>query len=193
MEVKVYREKENLSLLYEEDDLKIYYGLAEELGIIAPVEVQKRPNIYQIINEEMKTQLTALCPSIVEVTDYKRSTIPIEVLQVLKFVKDNEMFEGFEIWYNDKAPDPMLVGWKYRSDPDRQKGYTWNRQKYLIARWGDCALEIEELCTKGFSIIKQKLIDKAIDLLAISRSILDSPDTYTRKHINNELTGDFRV
>lgn len=193
MEVKIYREKENESLIYDENDLEMYKGLVEELGLSISPEKQKCPNVYNILNETTKAQLLALCPRIVDVKDYIRTTIPLEVLQVYKFAKDNEMFEGYEVWYDESTPDPMLVGWKYDNDRDREKGYTWNRRKYLIARWGDCALELEQLCEKGFNVIKRKLTDKATEILATAQSILKNPDMYARKAINNELSGEFRV
>lgn len=171
MEVKIYREKENESLVYKEEDLEIYKGLTESLGLSIPTETPKCPNVYQILNEKAKTQLKALCPSVADIKDYVRTTIPIEVLQVYKFTKDNEMFEGYEVWFDDSSPDPMLIGWKYRDEISRTKGYSWNRQFYLIARWGDCALEIVELCAKGFDIIKQRLVDKATELLTTAKDM----------------------
>jgi hypothetical protein len=193
MEVKIYREKENESLVYKEEDLEIYRGLTESLGLSIPTELPKCPNIYQILNDKAKNQLVAVCPRCVDIKDYKRSTIPIEVLQVYKFAKDNEMFEGYEIWFDDAAPDPMLIGWNYTDDNSREKAYTWNRRKYLIARWGDCALEMSELCAKGFEIIKQKLIDKATEMLTMGKLIVDNPDMYTRKHLDGTLSSEYRV
>lgn len=194
METKIYREPENESLVIDEAHLEEYNALALELGFTTPekAETQKKPNIYPILNNAMKLQLKALCPVEVDANKYKRSTIPVEVLKVYKFALDNEMFEGFKIWYDDKAPDPMLIGWNYQTETDRRNKYTWNIDAYLIARWGDCALEIPELLNKGFEVLKSNLIDNAKLGLERCNSALNSPEAYVNKYLSGKAS-DLRI
>jgi hypothetical protein len=181
--VKVYREPENESLIIDENALAAYNALALELGLQTQENIDKGnvPNVYPCLNLAMKKQLYTLCPMNVAIENYKRTTIPLEVLEVYKFAKAHEMFEGFQIWYDDQAPDPMLIGWNYMTDEDREKKYTWRKNYYLLARWGDCALEIPELLKLGFEKIKIEMLDQAKDSQKTICDILKDPDVYVRK------------
>jgi hypothetical protein len=180
MEVKIYREPENQELILDEAKLAEYNELIATLGISAPSEEKKTPNIYQYLNSAMVKQLHALCPIHIKVENYTKSTIPLDVLKVLQYCKDQEMFHGYSIWWDDTAPDPLLIGWRWMSESDKEKAYSWRSDKYLIARWGDCAMELPELLDKGFERIKQELLDKASLAIEKCNSVLKNPDTYVR-------------
>lgn len=186
MEVKIYREPENQELILDETKLAEYNALIEELGIATPSEKKKTPNVYQYLNNVITKQLHALCPMYIAVEKYTKSTIPLDVLKVLQYCKSQEMFDGYQIWWDDTAPDPLLIGWKWMSEEDKVKKYNWRSDKYLIARWGDCAMEIPELAEKGFERIKKELTDKAILGIEQVNSMINNPDTYVRKILNDE-------
>ena len=189
MEIKIYREPENTSLMHNEEDLESYNQLMSELGlktIAVSEEAPKCPNVYICVNSAMKKQLKAVCPSSENAEKYTRSTIPLEVLRAYKFAKDNAMYTGFEIWYDDVKPDPLLLGYKL-SDEDVARGYTWNKTFYLIARWGDCALELPDLLQLGFERMKQSLIDQANEAIERAQYIINNPDMHVRKALNNQF------
>lgn len=186
MEVKIYREPENESIIIDEESLREYHELTQKLGLKNEVK-EKVPNVYIALNDGMIKLLEALCPNTDKAEDYNKSTIPVEVLRVLNFAKENEMFEGFEVWHAQNDPDPLLVGWKYLSDEDRNNGYSWRRKKYLIARWGDCAMELDELLKKGFEVLKTSLIDSTKEVQSYCQSVLNDPDGYVRKHLKSNL------
>lgn len=188
MEVKIYRELENETLIFNEQDLEKYNALASELGLATQqdVEQQKCPVVYPILNQAMQRQLKALCPSSLDISEYKRSTIPLEILEVYKFAKDNDMFESVKIWFDDKQLDPLMIGYKWQNDQAKEKGYSWQKDAYLIARWGDCAKEIPELLKDGFERIKLELQEKAIVAQEKCNSVLSNLDVYTRKIINGQ-------
>jgi len=186
MEVKIYREPENESLIMDEKSLSEYHSLVKKMGLSNEVQ-EKTPSVYIPINNAMSKLLKAICPNTQQVEEYNKSTIPLEVLQVLDYCKQNNMYEGYEIWHAQNDPDPLLVGWKYLDDNDRKNGYTFNQKKYLIARWGDCALELDELLKKGFGILKISLMDSAREVLSFSESVLKDPDSYVRKHLKRSL------
>jgi translation initiation factor 2 alpha subunit (eIF-2alpha) len=186
MEVKIYREPENVGLLLDEEQLKEYQTLASELGI-PEVNPDKIPSVYQVLNHNQTRALEALCPASIDLKNYSRSTIPVEVLQAIKFVTDNEMFDKIEVWYDDKNPDPMIIGKKYNNDNDRQKGYSWTMVNTLIARWGDCAYELPELVEMGKKRLVEEKKEKAIDLLQKINSFLEYPEI----HINRYLSDGF--
>lgn len=183
MEVKIYREPENVGLLLDENELAEYQQLAEELGI-PDVKSDKTPSVYQTLNTVQIRALEALCPAKTELAFYNRSTIPVEVLRAIKFIKENEMFDFIKVWYDDKNPDPIIVGEKYRSQQDREKQYTWNTEKILVARWGDCAYELPELIEMGKARLKQEFTEKAIDIQSKIESFLAHPELYVNKYLS---------
>jgi hypothetical protein len=187
MEVKIYREPENEALILDEAQLAEYHELTTELGLqVVTQQEQQVPNIYTFLNSAMTKQLHAICPRPTAVVDYKKSTIPVEVLKVLKFAKDNNMYEGYEIWYNDVEPDPLLIGWNYSNDTAREKQYGWQKDRFLMARWGDCAMELPELLQVGFDKLKQELIDKAKQAISTCKSVIEDPDVYVRKVLSEQ-------
>jgi hypothetical protein len=195
MEVKIYREPENESLILDEAQLAEYNSIALELGFATHenVESENVPNIYISLNFAMEKQLKTICPMKVDADKYNKSTIPLEVLKVYKFCKDNNMFDGFHIWYNDVEPDPMLIGWNWKSESDKKNGYTWNLNRFLIARWGDCALELPELLELGFQKMKQEVMDKAQSAIDKCNSVLSNPDIHVRKILSNTTDSDITL
>ena len=195
MEVKIYREPENEALILDEVQLAEYNDLALELGFATTqnVEQQNVPNVYVSLNTAMEKQLKAVCPMKVDADKYTKSTIPLAVLKVYKFAKDNKMFDGFHIWYNDVDPDPMLIGWNWQSDIDKEKGYDWRVNRFLIARWGDCALELPELIELGFQKMKQELMDKAQSAIDVCNSVLSNPEIHVRKILSNTTGQDISL
>jgi hypothetical protein len=190
MEVKIYREKENEVLILDEGQLAEYHQLTAELGlhVIDDSEKQKVPNVYTFLNSAMTKQIHAICPMHVDVVSYKKSTIPVEVLKVLKFAKDNNMYEGYEIWYNDVEPDPLLIGWNYSNENARVNKYNWVKDRFLMARWGDCAMEIPELLQLGFDKLKENLLDKAKSAISTCQSVINEPDLHVRKLLSDQST-----
>jgi|LakMenE18May11ns_1017448.scaffolds.fasta_scaffold9859348_2 hypothetical protein len=183
MEVKIYREPENVGLLLDENELAEYQQLAEELGI-PEVKQGKTPSVYQTLNQVQIRALEALCPAKTSLEEYNRSTIPVEVLRALKFIKENEMFDFIKVWFDNKNPDPLIVGERYRTQNDREKEYTWNTEKVLVARWGDCAYELPELVEMGKERLKREFTEKAIDKQQKIESFLQHPEVYVNKYLN---------
>jgi len=194
MEVKIYREPENESLILNNEQLAEYNELAAKLGLQTKEKQgeNKIPNVYVCLNIAMQKQLQALCPMVEKASKYTRSTIPLEILKVYEFAKENKMFDGFQIWYNDIDPDPLLIGWKWQNEEAKEKDYTWKKDRFLIARWGDCALEMSELLELGFNNLKQQLQDKAKEAISKSKNILEDTDVYVRK-ILSEKTSDMNI
>jgi hypothetical protein len=51
-----------------------------------------------------------LCPTKVALEKYNKTPIPLEVLKQLSFSKNENFFNKYEVWYDDKSPDPLLIG-----------------------------------------------------------------------------------
>ena len=195
MEVKIYREPENESLILNEGELAEYNAIALELGFTTQEKVEEKnvPNVYISLNTAMEKQLKAVCPMKVDADKYNKSTIPLEVLKVYKFCKENNMFDGFHIWYNDVDPDPMLIGWNWMSESDKKNNYTWCINRFLIARWGDCALELSELLELGFEKMKQEVLDKAHSAISKCNAVIINPDIYVRQILSNTTDSDISL
>jgi hypothetical protein len=175
--------------MFNEDDLVEYNELISSLGLTAPnPDKEKVPNVYIHLNKAMEKQLLTLCPVITPIATYTKTTIPLEVLKVYKFTLDNNMFDSCEIWSDDKNPDPLLIGWKYTNDEAREKGYSWMKDRFIIARWGDEALELPELLERGYNRLKQQLEDRATELSNACRDISENTDVYVRKILAGTLS-----
>lgn len=186
MEVKIYREPENTALLLDEEQLIEYNALISELGISgAPATPNKVPSVYIPLNTVQKRTLQEICRATVGYKEYKRSTIPVEVLRVIKLAEDHKMFDFIEIWFDEKNLDPMVVGKSYRSESDRKNEYSWNMNDSLIARWGEAALEFEALLALGFERGMQRMKDEAKSLLMKCQNFLAEPETFTRKALDD--------
>jgi hypothetical protein len=63
----------------------------------------------------------------------------------------------------------------------------------LIARWGDCALELPELLELGFQKMKQELLDKATSAIDKCNSVIANPDLHVRKILSNNMESDISL
>lgn len=183
--VTKYYQNENIALIYDNDAIDEYKALIQELNI-TPVEPKEaNPITFTRIDKSLEDTITQLCPSKVEYTQYKFSTIPLEVLQAIKMCINNKYFDTINIYYTKEQKDPFVVGvvatdffvtdsnnkqlkrsigkdeytwWprdlafqKLKEDPTvTLKPCEWaSDAKFLIARWGDENLTLDELRAKA--------------------------------------------
>ena len=178
MQVKVYREKETESLILDEAQNQRYHELMQSLGLEKQKENQEVPSVYTALNHAMQLQLTAICPAKTKAENYNKSTIPLEVLEVMDFCIQKKMYDGYEIWYNDVQPDPLLIGFNYQDEDARKSGYSWRRNFFLIARWGDCALELKDLLELGRKNMIQTFKTKTVLAKEKIDSMVKNPEIY---------------
>lgn len=95
---------------------------------------------YTFMNEQMKLVFTTLCPTRAEVEKYDKSMIPIDVLSHVALCKQEGYFKKMEIWYDNKSPDPILVGHITKE---------YSSPLHIIARWGDEIVPYELLVEKA--------------------------------------------
>lgn len=99
------------------------------------------PIPFPHMNKEMIRVYEVLCPAKLLIKDYNKTAIPIRVLEIAGFCMMKEYFGKIEVWYDDKAPDPIVVGCD-------------GEDKYILARW---AAEIEE-----YAVLREKAVKKKI-------------------------------
>lgn len=130
MAVQSYYDKSFNGTSFDIDELDEWKQLAKEMGLenqLAFVEHAKTPNPFPNMNNATQTIMKTLCPTSVELNAYTKSTIPLEVMQLIgAAVRDNQ-FKRIEIWYDDKALDPLAIGvtekyFAYNSKYNRMDG-----------------------------------------------------------------------
>lgn len=145
MATQIFIEPE-LELLHESSDE--WQSICTELGLQKQLsksgKIEKVGNPYMKIDPRSERVYKMLCPAIVDYKKYEASTFPLEVLQEASRCEKNGWFKKMEVWYDDKSPDPFLVGLEYETNE-------WQAQKFLIARWGDELLPFEQLVSKAIS------------------------------------------
>jgi hypothetical protein len=172
--VEIYFNKELSDIAFNSEDLKEWTELAKELGMSNQLKLKtgkKSPIPYPYMNTTMERVFELLCPLKVEFRQYDKTPIPLEVMKQIAFTKREKHFAKIDVWYDDKSPDPIIVGYTgnwgfiqdlkdengkniYFDDEEKAKEYgskfgtsSYFRAKdqYLIAKWGDEKKEFSEL------------------------------------------------
>ncbi len=98
---------------FDVESLDDWKKTCEELGLESQLSLTKgkeSPIPYPFMNETMIRVYATLCPQTIEYRKYKSSTIPLECLKQIAFSVRDRHFPKIEIWYDDKSPDPVVVG-----------------------------------------------------------------------------------
>jgi hypothetical protein len=113
MMVQIYQNEELNDVLFQVESLDEWRQIAKELQMdkqLNFVNQSTSPNPYPFITESMNRIFSTLCPTKVDFKDYDKTPIPLEVMKQISFsVKENH-FSRIQIWYDDKTPDPFVVG-----------------------------------------------------------------------------------
>lgn len=148
--------EENKELLYDNDKLQEWKEKCNALGLDKQLELvtkEASPIPFEHMNTVSKRVYETLCPAKVNYKQYNKTAIPIEVLGLIQLSINENYFKEVQIWYDDKAPDPLVVGIKQRT-------VEWDNDFYLIARWGDVL--------KSFSELKAEAITRYMESSRIS-------------------------
>lgn len=152
-------------------------GLKHQLSHADKSEDKKAPP-YMYVDPKTSRIIKTLCPVQVKYADYKASTIPLDVLKEIHKAEKNGWYSKICICYDDKSPDPFVVGFtKAESE--------WNADIHLIARWGAELLPFEVLEQKAVARMKQEATDALRELKFKVEAALDDVNAFT----NSLLTG----
>jgi hypothetical protein len=140
-------------------------AICKELGLDGQVKLSEKspelkPPPYRAIDPKTERIIRTLCPEKMSVEDYSVSAIPFDIVQEIKKCVDNEWYRRLYIFFDNKSPDPFLVG---RLTAD------WNSPWHLIARWGDELLPFEELELKAVN----RLMNEAKEALSDMKSKME--------------------
>jgi hypothetical protein len=111
--IQIYQNEELNDVLFQGESLDEWQQIAQELKMdkqLKFVDQSASPNPYPYITESMNRIFSTLCPRKVDFKQYDKTPIPLEVLKQIAFSIREKHFSEIYIWYDDKSPDPFVVG-----------------------------------------------------------------------------------
>lgn len=171
--VETYIIEETQELIYDNEKLDQWKNLVAELHLTGQTDVvkpEKSPIPFLWMNDSLQKTFEELCPRKIIVELYSKTPIPVEALSLVALSKNEGYFDKIEVWYNDKNPDPAIIGYKYtRGEGDWEKNYY--AERYLLARWSDVKATLAELTDRA----------KKLFTLRRSNELKDSIKRYQRE------------
>jgi len=176
--VEIFMISEVQDMTFEPEKLERWNALVSGLGLSGQQNLSKgdkSPIPYLPMNKSMVNVFETLCPRKVPAESFDQTPIPLEILEQIALSKREEYFTDIEVWYNEKSPDPVVVGkcgYYYQSTWAKERNldmdnlhfhskkeafeagvkedtsmYYNDEQKYLIGKWSDMKHSFEELKT----------------------------------------------
>lgn len=185
--VETFVIEDTKTLIYDNEQLDQWLEKCKFLGLenqLTLSEKDKSPIPFEFMNQSMKRVYETLCPEKVELNRYDKTPIPLEVLGLIELAKREGYFDKIEIWYDDKAPDPLAVGYKYKGP----KSESWNSDKYTMARWGDVLRpfnELKALAVERFTHTKRIELNRTI---ASSKQQLETINIDVAAHFDCQVS-----
>lgn len=172
--VETFVIEETAELIYDGEALETWNNLVSELGLKGQTEIvkpEKSPIPFMHLKQGYVNMFKTLCPSNVDVSEYNKTPIPVEILKLIALSTNENYFDKLQIWYDDKNPDPVAVGitgywyqssWSNNRNKDldgkrfkskqecKDAGATSEihfseQEHYLIGKWADVKQSFEEL------------------------------------------------
>ena len=112
-QVQTYLIEETEALIYDNEQLEKWGDLVKSLGLEGQQKIQqpgKSPIPFLCLNQIQVEILSTLCPITVEIKGYNKSPIPVEILDLVALSTKEGYFQKIEVWYDDKDPDPAVIG-----------------------------------------------------------------------------------
>jgi hypothetical protein len=136
-------------------------------------EVVSSPVPYVWMNKRLVNVITCLCPMKENIEKYAKTPIPLELLGHIKQAEMKGWFEKVEVWYDDKDPDPVLVG-------------TARKDTYLIGRWGAENVTLSQLDEMATTRMKKECITKAKNKIGECEQAIAQIDQNVQKQLDGE-------
>lgn len=181
MAVEIYTE-ENQDLLTEVDDLERWKEIVDELGLSGQDKLTKdgkSPIPFPYMTDAMENTYEVLCPTKTNLTEYEDGTIPLRVLDVIALCHREGYFEEIKIWHNKKDADPIAVG-------TAPGGESWNKKRFVIARWGDELCSFTELQQRAVKVLKETKLPEIKRRVEEGQNIIKTFDDLALQHVNGD-------
>lgn len=173
MEVQFFKQPELIVVNQSPESIARHKELCRELGIVGISTEQTSEEIiaiYHPLNAYERKCLGVLCQQNDKLEDYCTAPIPLEILEEIKILKKAGVFDEFRVLHSVEEPDPILIGKRWKNDEDRENGYSWNKQEFLIARWGDEAKPLSDLCRlatiKAAEMLRRKILEYRAEVMS---------------------------
>lgn len=174
--VETFIIEETQELIYDNEKLDQWNKHVAELGLTGQTKIQKKdksPIPFLHMKESLVNVFAELCPRRVDIKDYDKTPIPVEILDLAALSVKEQYFNKIEIWYDDKTPDPACIGsigkWivyrknyshigefateaealALKDNAEYYNHYFEETGKYLLGRWADVKQTFEELTAKA--------------------------------------------
>lgn len=111
--VETFVIEETQELIYDNDQLNEWNNILDELGLKGQTQIvspEKSPIPYLYMKDTLVNIFNRLCPVVVDIKDFDKSPIPLEILRLVSLSINDKHFTRIQIWYDDKNPDPACVG-----------------------------------------------------------------------------------
>lgn len=210
--VESFFDKELSDITFDIDALDEWKEICGELGMEKQLSLTKgkeSPVPYPYMNESMQRVYTMVCPEHVNYKEFNKTPIPMEVLKLISLSVSDRHFQSIEIWYDDKSPDPLVVGlthkfythtkggWDGRVETDSEEEanklahkdagvYKTDVNHYLVARWGDVKRSFEEIKTMA----KERFIEKHASKISADIEILSAKLKKIKENTNLYFMGE---
>lgn len=111
--VETFLIEETQELIYDNDKLARWNKLVNELGLEGQSQIvkdDKSPIPFLHMKQSLVTTMETLCPMKVLVSAYNKTPIPVDIMELIGLSVKEQYFDRIEVWYDDKSPDPCVVG-----------------------------------------------------------------------------------
>jgi hypothetical protein len=139
-----------------------------------------------LIDPKTYNIMRTLCPCAVGYKEYGCSTIPTDVLMEIKKCVDNGWYSEIQVMYDNKTPDPFVVGINKDSNG-------WQIDRHLIARWGAELIPFEMLESKAIDRQRNDVITSLEELKHQTEAALKNPDVFIAGLLANKTAPSFRM
>lgn len=163
--VETFVTEETAELIYDGEQLDKWNDLVSELGLKGQsviVQPKKSPIPFLYMKNGLINVFDTLCPLKVDIKEYDKTPIPVEILDLVALSKREGYFTRIEVWYDDKSPDPAVIGilrlfgewgdYQYRTKEEASEklgkdigSYSYTENKYLLGKWADVKHTFSEL------------------------------------------------
>lgn len=181
MITQTFMQEDLQDLVTEVDDLEEWKRQVKELELDGQLHLASEdssPIPFLPMNQSMENMFKVLCPAAEDVENFSKGTIPLKALSAIALAKQENYFNWLEIWYDDKDPDPIAVG--YHGDSK------YSADKYLIARWGAEAADFDKLKTQATMRWMEEQRTYLEERIMNAKHNLDKIDILAKKHIAGE-------
>jgi hypothetical protein len=200
--VETFFIEETLSLIHNNDHLTKWNDLVAFLQLTGQstlTKSEKSPIPFLWMNKALIKTFETLCPTKTNAEDYNKMPIPLDILDLIALSKREGYFDFIKIWYDEKTPDPICVGYRI---PDAYKDKeTWYKEyyseKYLLGKWSDVKATFQQLVERAKErFLQTRTLELKRQIKQYTRELEDLQDQADNEFVfvsNAKVIGDISI